>query len=539
MQIAASPTNPELAQQALKYIHDVRDSADGWQTCLQLFVRSSPPASDTVRFVSLDIILAAINARINNPADESLQYIKQVLFDYIQKSYGPGSSSTDAGNIQNKLSQALTGLFVATYVTNWPSFFDDLMALGKNTPGGAWDNFVGIEFFIRTSASIHDEVADTMIPRTPQEANRNVYIKDCVRERDMTKLVTAWQEILEEFKGKSEQLVELGLRVIARWVSWIDISLVVNEVMMRQLFYFMDCGGKVRDAALHALTEIVGKKMKGPDKLDLINFLNVGDIVGQICQSAPLRDQNTMEYDTDLAEGTAKLVNTAATDIVLILKVIEPCYNTKIGTDSCQDETQYDQNTKQRADTMLQSFMPLILRFFQDQYDEVSAAVFPVTNELLALFRKEKKATNVLSDSHQQMLPLILNAIIMKTKYDSETEWGDEDEQTDEAEFEELRRKLKTMQDAVSVIDEPLYIECISQLVENTFGRVAENASVDWHELDLALYQVFTFGELVQKYGGIWTKGKPSCPAAEKLVNMLGKLMNCSKLSCQSCIRIC
>lgn len=173
--------------------------------------------------------------------------------------------------------------------------------------------------------------------------------------------------------------------------------------------------------------------------------------------------------------------------------------------------------------------MPLLLRFFQDQYDEVSAAVFPVTNELLNLFRKEKKAAGALPESHAQMLPLILNAIILKTKYDSETEWGDEDEQTDEAEFEELRRKLKTMQDAVSTIDENLYMESISQLVENTFSRVAGGGSVDWHELDLALYEVFTFGELVSKYGGIISKGKPSGPAAEKLVNMLGKLMNCSE----------
>lgn len=312
-------TSPEISQQAFNYIQEVRASSDGWQPCLVLFVRDPQP-SEYVRVVGLDIILAAINARINNPADESLQYIKQVLFDYVHKTYGPGASSTDSPAIQNKLSQAFTALFIATYVTSWQSFFDDLMALGKSN-GGAWDNVSGIEFFMRTSASIHDEVADTLTPRTQEESQRNIYIKDCVRERDMRKLVTSWQEILEEYKGKSDQVVEIGLRVIARWVSWIDISLVVNEVMMRQLFHFMDCGGKIRNAALTALTEIVGKKMKGPDKLDLISFLNVGEIVNQICQSAPLRDQNTMEYDTDLAEGTSKLVNTATMDIVMILKV--------------------------------------------------------------------------------------------------------------------------------------------------------------------------------------------------------------------------
>jgi exportin-T len=317
-------TNPGTTQdvytQAMNFIHEIRASPDGWQPCLSLFVRNPQP-SEAVRIVGLDVILGAINARINNPTDESLQYIKQVLFEYVQTSYGPGASSTDSGAIKNKLSQTFTLLFIATYVTSWQSFFDDLMALGKSAPGGPWDNPDGIDFFLRTSSSVHDDVADTLTPRTPQESQRNIYIKDCVRERDMHKLVTSWQEILEEFKGKSDLIVESGLGVIARWVSWIDISLVVNEVMMRQLFHFMDCGGKIRNAALAALTEIVGKKMKGPDKLDLISFLNVGEIVNQICQSVPLRDQNTMEYDTDLAEGTAKLVNTTTMDIVMILKV--------------------------------------------------------------------------------------------------------------------------------------------------------------------------------------------------------------------------
>jgi exportin-T len=267
----------------------------------------------------LEILKDAIERRSQHPEDEGLQYIKQILLDYVRTTYAPVSTVSDSAMIQNKLSQVITLLFVALYTTSWQTFFDDLMFLGKSSPNGAWDNLPGIQFFMRTSASVHDEVADVLIPRTPQEGRRNIMIKDCVRERDMRKLVIAWQEIMEQLKDKNSQVVEMGLRVIGRWVSWIDISLVVNELMLSQLFQFMDFGGTVRDAAISALTEIVGKKMKGPDKLDLISFLNVGQIVAQIVQSPALQDQKADDYDTELAEGTAKLINTATMDLVLIL----------------------------------------------------------------------------------------------------------------------------------------------------------------------------------------------------------------------------
>lgn len=270
----------------------------------------------------LEILRDATGRHSQRSDNESIQYTRRVLWEYVRTEYGPASVMSDSSFIQNKLCQVMTLLFVATYTTSWRTFFDDVMALGKSSPGGTWDHLPGVEFFMRVSLNVHDEVADVLIPRTPQEGQRNVLIKDCVRNRDMRKLVTGWQEIMEEWRGKNNQVVEMGLRIIGRWVSWIDISLVVNDLMLSQLYQFMDFGGKVRDAAISALTEIVGKKMKGPDKLDLITFLNVGQIAEQIANSAPMQDQKAEDYDTDLAEGAAKLVNATTMDIVIILSKV-------------------------------------------------------------------------------------------------------------------------------------------------------------------------------------------------------------------------
>ena len=65
------------------------------------------------------------------------------------------------------------------------------------------------------------------------------------------------------------------------------------------------------------------------------------------------------------------------------------------------------------------------------------------------------------------MLTPILNAIIMKMRYDETSSWGNEDEQTDEAEFQELRKKLQVLQKSVAAVNQNLYIEVLSNLDAN------------------------------------------------------------------------
>lgn len=224
--------------------------------------------------------------------------------------------------LQNKLAQIITSLFVITYLESWSSFFDDIMGLARSTPGGPWDNLPAVAFFLKVSSSVHDEIADTLISRAPAELDRNVLLKDTIRARDVQKLVGAWQEVLEQMKGNNNQLAQLCLQVIGKWVSWIDISVVVNDTLLRLLFESMELGGEVRSAALVTLTEIIGKKMRGPDKLQLITFLNVPDIIARISQSPSLQNPDTMEYDEDLAELVAKLVNVVLTDVVIMMQKV-------------------------------------------------------------------------------------------------------------------------------------------------------------------------------------------------------------------------
>lgn len=124
------------------------------------------------------------------------------------------------------------------------------------------------------------------------------------------------------------------------------------------------------------------------------------------------------------------------------------------------------------------------------------------------------------------MLAPILDAIIRKMRYDETTTWGNEDEQTDEAEFQELRRKLQNLQKTIAAIDQPLYMDMLSNLVATTFQNLDQQGTqMDWRDLDLALYEMFLFGELALPNQGLGTKNQPSPEASERLVVMMRKMV--------------
>jgi len=438
---------------------------------------------------------------------------------YIRQTYTPGNTTIDTNHIQNKLMQTMTYLFVALYPSSWQSFFDDFRALAGDETTIGNVNYAGTILYIRMLFQVHDEIADVLVARQEDEKKRNTELKDLIRQRDAQKISLSWQEILAKWRETDLGLIEMCLRTIGRWVSWIDISLVVNESMI--MIFLQMAGqqgvsspespeGRVRDAAIDTFSEIVGKKMGPTDKIQLIEFLNLASVVGQLISSPALADQRTSEYDNDLAETVAKLVNNIVFDIVRIL-----------------ENDSVDAQTRQRADALIQTFTPYLLRFFADQYDEVCSTVIPSLTDLLTFFRKLQKKTGVLPSQYASILPAVLEAIIAKMKYDEAVSWGEEGEQTDEAEFQDLRKRLHVLQQTVAAIDEPFYIETLSRVVSDTFGRLSSNghSSLDWRDLDLALYEMYLFGELAMRNQGLYAKREPSSVAAERLVAMMSSML--------------
>lgn len=517
IQIAWNPSSDNsLKGEAFNYLSWLRSDPSGWQVCLSIFTKS-PQQSEIVRYVALEVVNSAVHAGFIDAG--TMAYVRDGLMSYIRQGYGQ-EGSPDSPSIQNKIAQTVTYLFSALYASGWESFFDDILGLTYKTPSStSRDNPLGIIFYLRVVNSIHDEIGDVLVSRSRNEQDRANSLKDLIRERDMQKITTSWQEILSEWRGGNDAVVEMSLKAVGSWVSWIDIGLVVNQTMLDLLFQQLarvqnselPAGeDKVREAAVDVFSEIIGKKMKAEDKIDMIAFLNLDAIVSQLSNSPPLHaNRFTYKYDTDLAETVAKLVNITVSDIVRAL-----------------DQDTVTAECKEKANGLLQTFVPHLLRFFSDEYDEVCSTVIACVNDLLSYFRKVAKTNPSLAAQNSSILLPVLKAIIAKMRYDETSSWGDEDEQTDEAEFQELRKRLGVLQQIVASVDEQLYMDAVSELVGTTFENLRQSGGqLDWRDLDLALYEMYLFGDLAVKGGSLYTKNQPNNPAAERLIGMMSRMV--------------
>ncbi|KAI1643831.1 Xpo1-domain-containing protein [Daldinia loculata] len=510
IEIAWNPNSDQaLKTQAFDYLHQLRADPHAWQVCIGLFART-PRSSDVVRLVSLEIVNNAIH--VQSLDTQALLSLRDALLAYVQSTYGTNQSQIDSPTLQNKLTQTLTLLFVSLYKQGWESFLDDVLALTILPGSNQRDNVPGVILYLRILSSIHDEIADVLLVRQDVQARSHTELKDLMRARDVGKVAQSWQDLLAQYGNQDDAIIEMTLKVIGKWASWIDISLIINDGMLSLILPLVGRSNnsgsedKVRDAAVEAFTEIVGKKMRPADKAEMISFLNLRDIISQIIASPPLNEfKGTPRYDTDLGEAVAKLVNTVVADIVRVL-----------------EDRSTDDSTRAKSNQLLHEFIPFLLRFFSDEYDEVCSTVIPSLTDVLAYFRKLSE----LPPSFSETLPPILNAIIMKMRYDETSSWGNEDEQTDEAEFLELRKRLQVLQKTVAAVDQNLYVEVLSNLVANTFQTLDERGSqMDWRDVDLALHEMSLFGELAMPNQGLGPKSQPSPVASERLMAMMTKMV--------------
>lgn len=525
----------------MDFLNQLRSEPQGWQVCLSLVIRDPRP-SEIVRHVSLDVINHAIQAK--DIDSQGLVVLRDNILGHLRNVYGAGGNGAqqlDSTVIQNKITQTITYLFRALYATDWPTFFHDLLALTVSPGSSSRDHEPGVTLYLRVLVSVHDEIADILIPRSPDEQRRDSDLKDLVRQRDAKMLTFSWQELITQWRSTPNQTIEQCLTVIGKWVSWTDISLVLNDTLLNLLFELVTPsksttkvaglypgnlnGVEARaDARLYAaidtLIEILGKKMSADDKLELIDVLKIKEIVSQLTECYALRElRSTSSYDTDLAESVAKLVNNTVYDIVKAI-------------DGAQDSD----SASVRGTTQLNTFLPFVLRYFSDEYDEICSNVIPCLTDLQALFRKKAKFNSSFYTEGRVMLSPVLDAVIAKMKYDHTSLWGHEDAQTDEAEFQELRKRLQVLQQAIAAVDEQLYIDKITTVVISTYDLFQnQSGQLNWRDIDLAMYEMFLFGELALKNGGLYSKTKPVSPAAERLIGMMHKMVESGKLFFTAC----
>lgn len=508
-------------------------SDDGWQLCLALFT-SGKSRSQESRFFALQVI----DTKLGALSSEQLDAVKSSLFSYVSNVVGTNDIvGLGPSHTRNKLAQTLGYLFVLLYTSSWSSFFDDFNQLisSQDSPVG---NPVGVDLYLRVLRNIHEEIGETIYSVSEENAKRNSILKDAVRQRDMAKLAASWQAILDTYMSEDKikqtsitsvgqdvasklvvEIIEGALKVVAGWVSWIDISLIVTPEYLNLIFTNLTVSGQRRMTACDTICEIVLKKMKAGDKLELISLLNMEQLLPQL--------PGMVNGELDFSERVAKLSNIVCIEALHIFDGSIPS----------------NPQEAERAEHIVNTLFPVIIGFLSDEYDDVSQQVFPFISEYLQLLRRESKDAKKKIDTSNmaknnlgkvvsgfppdsQFVPahrsnfmkiILEKIVVVKMKYDDDDDWEDQQDEDSENEFLHFRDKLKVFLDHVAVIDLDLYLEGMSGIITETLSSQYSNQS--WQDVELGLYLLFTLGDSIRNANAGSTRGEDT--PAQKAVNQL------------------
>ncbi|TPX64921.1 hypothetical protein SpCBS45565_g05557 [Spizellomyces sp. 'palustris'] len=485
--VSVDPTaNVALKTEAMAFCDQVRNSSNGWQVCLKIFIKV-PKSSEHTRFFALHVLEDVLRRRYAGLNPNERAGLRQALWNWLVHNL----DESEFVYMRNKFIQIVVLMFAAQYPGEWPSFFDDLLSLLSST-SGTQRNSIMIDTFLRVSLAIDDEVANLMISRDAKETARNTQIKDVMRENAVARLVSAWGDILMGSYQSDAGIANMCLRLFARYVAWIDINLVVNEAFISGLYQFLGVES-LRLAACECLTEIVGKGMKPVDKLSLIRALDITNVLGSLPSD-----------DAEFAEYVARLVNS-------------------LGLELCKCWEMQD--IRESSFQLLQQIFPYLIQFLANEYDDTSSVLFPYLQAYTDVLKQYIKLGGQGSAKPlEENLIALLRTVVLKMKYDEgeEHEFGQQAGELD-ALFMELRQNLKKHFNAIATIDEPVFVNYILSVVTDTFGKIARSpGSVSWSEAELSLHLVYLLGESVKVQFAV---GEPPAAVITPLGQMLTKMI--------------
>lgn len=195
------------------------------------------------------------------------------------------------------------------------------------------------------------------------------------------------------------------------------------------------------------------------------------------------------------------------------------------------------------ASTMATALLPLLLRFLVDVRDETSSSVYPFATAILSVYKKEKKRAGAgnnmpdptMTDAKRAFLSELLKGTVSKMSYAEDAEWdlaleGEEDE--DQRAFDEMRRNLRVIGDAIAWIDPELYADGVRGIILETIDLYeaggAEDGRLSWQRIELALAMLYGFG-------AFWSPSPPLLDAADLTRSHAQAKRSRARASARSC----
>ncbi|GMF61674.1 unnamed protein product [Phytophthora fragariaefolia] len=451
---AADQQAQTLKLQAERFCAAVKARADGWRAELQLFALSQ---HEQVKFYALQALQEALAGGV---ADDVAVAARAELLAWLQSHAAYVESK--APYLKTKLAVVVTLLIKRDFPDRWPSAFAELLAL---LPQGA----AIVEMYFRILQAINEEIVEFDAQRTQQEAARNMRIKDAMREGAcMRESFDAIARVLVNAEGSDVMRVlsASALETLKRYISWVDIGLVVNDTLWPLLLKLLTESETFRCQAANCVFEVIDKGMTPEKKLAMLQQLQILEMLAAL----PIRE------DDEFAEEIGEVINAVGLELV-----------------TCMDAFRHTNRADllQASGAMLCQLMPLVWELFAHESKDVSEEVFEIVNAVGgAMLRTETQAAGKPQNEAEvfrpsEYVPQILHGIYRQTRFP-------EDSDSDAAEFEEYRRSLYTI--FLNIVRQRPHdtLAFLTNLAQSLPGQFAE---IDPRNLESFLSLVHRFKE--------------------------------------------
>ncbi|KAK6465959.1 armadillo-type protein [Scheffersomyces coipomensis] len=439
--IALSGTaNPNLKTQAFEFINQIKSTEEGYKSCVEILLKSTTSSiNEGLKF----FVYQVIDENIEKLSSDQLFTLNTHLFEILAKYIS--NNVSDPIYLKNKLSQIFAKLFCYVYVNVYPSFIKDLHSIISSNDQYALD------YYTRIIIGIHYEIGDKLTNKSQEILDRNTILKDTVRVNDMNALVSVWAKILTN-TSNSSQILNNTLAIVGQYISWMEIGLFISNDFINSIFQFLNKKDQ-RNETCGTLIEIISKKMKPSNKLELISLLNLTSVINSIDAS---------EDDIDFDISISKLVNQVGIELLIVLE--------------------NDQTLFTPVQDQFFKLWPLAFNFLSHEYDDVSQEIFSFIQQYLLLGKKISGLVSI------ELMSTLLNKVILKMKYDENSDGIDDDE---DEQFLEIRAKLKTFQDTIAVLKPDLYLEAIPVVINESVFKTTN----DWRRIELGLFELNNFSD--------------------------------------------
>ncbi|XP_058753409.1 exportin-T [Vicia villosa] len=372
----------ELKIKAKTYCTDVKEKPLVCRLCIEKLCSSNLVQ---VQFWCLQTLHELIQTRYSTITPEDKNLIRGTVFSILcLEDNNPTRVLEGPAFIKNKLAQVLIALIYFEYPLIWSSVFVDFL------PHLRKGNLV-IDMFCRVLNALDDELISLDYPRTPEELNVACRVKDAIRQQCVSDVVRAWYDIISMYRNSDQELCAIVLDSMRRYISWIDIGLIYNDVFVPLLFDLILVGApsdQLQGSAVRCLLAVVSKRMEPQSKLSLLQSLQISRVFRLV----------TEDVNADLVPDIAALLSGYAVEALDCFKRIS------------------SEEAKGVSMELLNEVLPSV--FYIMKNFEVDASFNIV--QFLSGYVSTLKSLTPLSEKHILHLGQILEVILGLIRYDPE-----------------------------------------------------------------------------------------------------------------------